>query len=207
MTELADGNEPLVLADGTKIDPNTGKVIKDESQKQRSYVEVPSVSDAQREVTRQRKRLADLPAPPKQMNAVSAVCFYRMMGLSDDEVAYATGLDEEQVGRLVMSELYTEVRNDIVKSILDQDAEDVRDMFAQNARNLANRLFDLANSDDEKVAIQAVNSGLDRAGHRPADVVHYKHSVEGGLTIEYVDRKSDDNTPTLDVEYTDVEDD
>jgi hypothetical protein len=204
MTDLPSNDEPLVLADGTKIDPTTGEAYREQRSQ---YVEVPSNSHAQRTQTRYRKRLADLPAPPKQMNAVGAVIFYRLVGLEDDEIAYATGMTEEQVGKLSMSDIFKEVKDEIVKSILEQDADDVRNLFMQNNKKMANRLFELAESDDEKVALNAVNSALDRGGQRPADIVEHRHSVEGGLTIEYIDRGKNDDTPTLDVEYTDVEDD
>jgi hypothetical protein len=38
---------------------------------------------------------------------------------------------------------------------------------------------------------------LDRAGHRPADIIEHRHKMEGGLTIEYVEKK--DDIPTIDI--------
>lgn len=203
MSDLPSNDEPLVLADGTKIDPNTGQAYREQRSQ---YVEVPSNSHAQRTQARYRKRLADLPAPPKQMNAVGAVIFYRLIGLEDDEIAYATGMSEDQVGRMAMSDLFKEVKDEVVKVILEQDAENVRDLFMQNNRKMAERLFQLAESQDEKVALNAVNSALDRGGQRPADVVEHRHNVEGGLTIEYIDRNKEQDSPTLTVEYEEADD-
>ena len=56
-------------------------------------------------------------------------------------------------------------------------------------------MVDQANGVGTRMA--AAKDVLDRAGHRPADVIEHKHSLEGGLTIEYIDHK--DEIPTIDI--------
>lgn len=197
--QLPQPDEPLRLADGTMIGPD-GSPIR---QKRERFVEVPSNTEAKK-ITAARKTLAELPAPPSQLNPVSIIVFYKLLGVSDDEIAVATGLAEDAVGRITMSKLFTEVRDNIVAAILENDADDVRTLFAQNARNLAERLVELADSEDEKVALGAVNSGLDRAGLRPADVVEHRHRVEGGLRIEYVDHTNNRDS-AIAVEYEEID--
>jgi hypothetical protein len=43
----------------------------------------------------------------------------------------------------------------------------------------------------------AAKDVLDRAGQRPVDIIEHRHKMEGGLTIEYVDKK--DDIPTIDI--------
>ena len=69
MNELPTGAEPLVLADGTKIDPISGGVVKDEE----VLVRVPNNAEIKREITASRMRLGDLPVPPTQMNTLSVI--------------------------------------------------------------------------------------------------------------------------------------
>ena len=49
----------------------------------------------------------------------------------------------------------------------------------------------------------AANNILDRAGHRPADIIEHRHKVEGGLTIEYI-KNEEQNIPTIDITPNEV---
>ena len=60
-------------------------------------------------------------------------------------------------------------------------------------------MFDLLDSDSESTRGVAAKDVLDRAGQRPVDVVEHRHKMEGGLTIEYVEKK--DDIPTIDVDF------
>jgi len=53
---------------------------------------------------------------------------------------------------------------------------------------------------DAKNALKAAQDILDRAGHRPADIVMHQHKVEGGLKIEYISRKIDTVLPVVEIE-------
>lgn len=189
-------NEPLVLADGTKIDPATGKVIKDNVRK---FVEVPNGRAAQAAVTKVKRKLVDMPAPPQQMNALSVVLTYTMAGLSDADIAIATGLSTEQVERMRSLEAYSQLHELVTKAIVEQDADNVRTLFAANASRAANRMLELADSENEAVAIRATADILDRAGHRPADVVEHRHAMEGGLTIRVIKQDNTQQVPVIDL--------
>ena len=86
-----------------------------------------------------------------------------------------------------------------MQNILASDASDVRGMFVQHSKDAAsvmfNAMIDQANGVNTRMA--AAKDVLDRAGHRPVDVVEHKHSLEGGLTIEYIDNKNE--IPVIDV--------
>ncbi len=191
---LPNGSEPLVLADGTKIDPVNGSVINDEI-----LVEVPNTETIKQEIVAARKRINDLPVPPKQMNTLSVIISYSLFGLSDHDIAYLLSIETDELKNIKSSDVYIELQKTLVQNILASDASDVRGMFVQHSKDAAsvmfNAMIDQANGVNTRMA--AAKDVLDRAGHRPADVVEHKHSLEGGLTIEYIDNKNE--IPVIDV--------
>lgn len=201
-TQLPLPDEPLVLADGTQIDGKTGKVIKPTIARP-TLVEVPNNTRAQHIVSRVRRRLADLPAPPSTMNAVSVLLMYTLMGVPDADIASVMEIPIDRIKRIRNTDVYREVQRAAVSTILEQDSEDIRTRIAQNARTAVDKIADLLRSDDESVQLSAAKDVLDRAGHRPADIVEHRHSLEGGLVIEIIERKDETGQipqVTIDVE-------
>lgn len=190
---LAGQNEPLKLADGSLVFPG-GRVVNGHQE----FVEVPTFHDAQRMVTATRRKVADLPELPKTMNAVGAVLSYTLFGLDDDEIALATGFTVDQVGRIKVSDPYTQMHDAVVRSVLDSETDLVRDLLAKNAKNAANVMVDALQSGARSDRMAAAKDILDRSGHRPADVVEHRHRVDGGLVIEYV-KRGDRDLPTIDI--------
>jgi hypothetical protein len=41
---------------------------------------------------------------------------------------------------------------------------------------------------------------LDRAGHRPADVVEHRVRMEGALTIEFIEKDAGKEVPTITID-------
>ena len=189
---LPVGTEPLVLADGTVINPIDGSVVENSPA---LLIEVPTNEEAQAIVVAQRRRLSDLPVPPKQLNTISVILTYSLMGVSDEDIGMQLGLSTEQIGRVKMSDAYAEITATCTKNIIESDKDHVRNMFVANAKHAANKTFELLGSKRSDVAQRAADSILDRAGLRPADVVEHRHKVEGGLRIEYVDKQ--DTMPTI----------
>ena len=189
---LPNGYEPLVLADGTVINPEDGTVIQDEI-----LVEVPNTEQIKREIVASRKRISDLPVPPNQMNTLSIILSYTLFGINDQDISNVLVIPEDQINAIKMSDEYRAVQEQIVKSIVKSDESDVRGMFVQHSRHAATTMFDLLNSDSEHIKGNAAKDILDRAGQRPVDVVEHRHQMDGNLTIEYVDKKT--SIPTIDV--------
>ena len=189
---LPVGTEPLVLADGTIINPVDGSVV---ANSPALLIEIPNAEEAQRIVVAQRRRIADLPVPPKQLNTISVILTYSLMGVSDEDIGLQLGLSPEQVGRVKMSDAYAEITQVCTKNIIESDKDHVRNMFVANAKHAANKTFELLGSKRSDVAQRAADSILDRAGLRAVDVVEHRHKVEGGLRIEYVDKQ--DTVPTI----------
>ena len=154
-------------------------------------LEIPANGKVQQDFIRVRRTLADLPLPAKQMNVLSAVCAYTLMGLSDRDIGEALSMDIERVGRVKMMDGYIQFYDNVVKSIIDEEASDVRSLFAANARKAAGNLVDLASdAENEGVRLKANQDILDRAGHRPADVVLVKGQLDTTLKVVYVEDES-----------------
>ena len=192
---LPIGTEPLVLADGTKINPLDGKILKDDI-----LVEVPNTREIQRDIVAARKRIADLPLPPEQMNTLSLVMAYTVFGLSDKDIGSILSISEDQINNIKMNDAYNELQGNLVQSIVHSDSTHVRDLFVLNSKTSAQLFVDTVNDSDMGIGtrLSAANNILDRAGHRPADIVEHRHKVEGGLRIEYV-KKEDQDIPTIDI--------
>jgi len=192
---LPIGTEPLVLADGTKINPLDGKILKDDI-----LVEVPNTREIQRDIVAARKRIADLPLPPEQMNTLSLVMAYSVFGLSDKDIGNVLSLTEDQIHNIKMNSAYNELQQNLVQSIIHSDATEVRDLFVLNSKTSAQLFIDTVNDSEMGIGtrLSAANNILDRAGHRPADIVEHRHKVEGGLRIEYI-KKEEQDIPTIDI--------
>lgn len=199
---LPEPGTPLKLADGTEIDPATGKVVGAEP-----YVKVPSTRELRENYAIIQRRLIDLPLPPQKMNGISIILTYKMIGLSDSEIATATGIKEEQVGQIVISDAFAELRQMVLENISAMDADTIRTSMKDNALMGVQRLGQLINSDDETIALSASKDALDRDGYRPADVVEHRHKMEGGLTIEVIRRDHSKEAPVIDADFTTVGED
>lgn len=204
MTDTNDDGT-ITLADGTVISMTTGRPVRDRNGVAPGYVAVPTNTEAVREVTRARRRIADLPDTPERMNIISCVASYYLFGLSDFEIAHALNVTEQQVGNIKTTDAFNKLIEAMTESIVEGGKDDVRMLIEQNARNAVQNIVTLMSSDDEKVAVVAAKDILDRAGHRPSDVVEHRHRIEGGLTIEYVRKNADDAMPVLTLEPTDFD--
>lgn len=191
-----DASAPIILADGTKIDPVSGTVIKEKRAPR--MIEVPSGTEAQAMVLRARKSIAELPAPPRQMNVISLVVFYTMYGLSVQDTALALELTIDQVKNIQKLEAYNQIFSQITRSILDYEASSVREFLQQKAMTAAEKIVELV-EEDGALGLAAAKDVLDRAGHRPADVVEHKHSMAGTLHIEYLKKESISHLPVIDL--------
>lgn len=192
---LASTQTPLQLADGTLIYPDGRKVSPNAAPK---FIEIPTNTEAQDLVVKARKKLADLPDVPKTMNVVSVILSYTLFGLEIEEIALATGLTVGQIENIKLSPAYTEMHSKILESVLEVEANTVRDIFAQKAVKSAKVIVEGLYSQDRAEQKSAAREILDRGGFRPADIVEHRHSMSGGLTIEIV-KRSDKEVLTLDL--------
>ena len=189
---LPQGTEPLVLADGTIINPVDGTVVIDEE-----LIEVPNTEQVKREIVASRRRISDLPVPPGQMNMISVIIAYSLFGINDEDISTTLFIPLDQVIAIKSSDSYSNLQEQFLKNILESDLSSVRGMFVQKGKHAADIMFSMLYSDTETTRVAAAKDILDRAGHRPIDVIEHRHKMEGGLTIEYVEKK--DDIPTFDI--------
>jgi hypothetical protein len=191
------GTEPLQLADGTMINPISGAVM---SAIDSIVTEVPNTEEMQRDIVASRKRIHDLPVPPKQMNTLSLVLMYSLFGLDNSDISNILSIDIEQLQNIKMNDAYNTLSTQIVNTIVESDTNSIRDMFAMNSRRSAQLFVDTVANPEMGITTRmtAANNILDRAGHRAADIVEHRHKVEGGLTIEYI-KNDEQDIPTIDI--------
>ena len=188
---LAGQGEPLKLADGRVVYP--GGDIADPRRPVSVDTSVEPVIRPQ-----VRRRVTDLPALPKQMNAIGAVFSYVMFGLDDEEIASATGLGLAQVASIRDSDPYRQLHEAVIRTVLDGQSDTVREMLARNARHAATTMVEALQSGTRADRMAAARDILDRSGHRPADVVEHRHRMDGGLVIEVV-KRDEVRIPTIDM--------
>ncbi len=201
MDALPTGVEPLVLGDGTVIDPLTGSVVKDELRQE--IIEVPSTSSIIQHTPAISRRLVDLPVSPRQMNAISIVIGYTMLGVNDEMIAQATSIDINVIKNVKESDGYQKVFDEMVRQVVESDKEYVRNLFVSGSKVAAHKVLTLVESPNEATAITAAKDILDRGGHRPVDVVDHHHMVAGSLRIEIVKKQGDRDIPHIELEQGD----
>lgn len=198
--KLPDGDEPLILADGTKIDPSSGKVIRDNP---KPFTEIVNPVEAQKIVSKVRRTVSELPVPPAQLSGVALVAFYTLFGLTDTDICIAVEnkLSIDQITNIRKQEAYQEFMASAKQNILHTETTVVRDLFEQNAIMAAQRVVGLITNEDtnEVLAFKASQDILDRAGHRPADIVEHRHKMEDTLNIVITKRDETNQLPMIDV--------
>jgi hypothetical protein len=197
---LPHSNDPLKLADGRVVYPDGRIDVGDDlGSRTPDLVEVPTHAEAQRIVTAARRKLSELPEVPRTMNAVGVVLSYTLFGLDDEEIAIATGMSVDQIGRIKVGDPYTQMHEAIVRTVLDSETDVVRELFIKNAKSAANVVVRAMDEGTRADRMAAARDILDRSGHRPSDVVEHRHRMDGGLVIEIVKRDST-QLPVIDME-------
>lgn len=197
MSDLPTGAEPLTLADGRVIMPNGRTQRAIEAPPTPVVLPITHVTEVQP------KKLDDLPDKPRVMNAVCLVLAYKLFGLSAEDIAHAVGTDAGRVDRILASDAYADMHRAVVRGVLDSEAAGIRDLFQHYSRAAVSTLVDSLENGKRADRIAAARDLLDRAGHRPADVVEHRLRMEGGLTIEVIRRDGNTDVPTINMENFD----
>ena len=191
MSLAQNSNEPLRLADGSVVYPG-GRLVGNTA---------PAAEDVSGLVgkVRVKRKVSDLPDAPQMMNAVAVVMIYALYGLDDEGIAEVSKLSVEQVERIRKSDPYSQMYDAVVRSVMDAETDVVREFIAKNAKGAAQIMVEALGAGNRADRMAAARDILDRSGHRPSDVVEHRHSIDGGLVIEYV-KRSDEKLPTIDME-------
>ena len=192
---------PLTLANGTSIDTTSGLVIVNQTniagKDDDDLLSLPATPLDELPITT--KKLSDLPVTPKQMNTFGVVITYVMCGIDNEGISKATKLEIEHIVAIREMDSYIEIQKLATETLLLAKADKVREIISQQSELAARTIGRGLISDNEATRLVAAKDVLDRAGHRPVDVVEHKHKMEGGLTIEVIRRDKDQNVPIIDI--------
>lgn len=172
-----------------------GRILEPVAPPRTTRVELPTRTDAQRIVARTRRKLVDLPALPKQLNALSAVLVYSLSGLNDDEISVATTLPVEQIKALRHTPAYVALENNVVTTVRDNFTEEAATILVRAKRKAAEKLESHLDSDIDVISLRAAETVLGKA----AEQVTAQNAMSGdALRIEYVDKRNA-ALPSIDV--------
>jgi DNA-binding helix-hairpin-helix protein with protein kinase domain len=199
-TVLVDPDAPLER-NGSVLSPKGGTLPSASE-----FVEIKSNSEVQRRASETFRKLADIPTERENLNAVSIVLAYTLMGISEQEISDVTGLSVEQIGNIKMLDAYTYSENAVIDRLIKEDTDDVRKMIAQHSRNAVNRIAHLSqHSEFDAVQLKASQDILDRAGHRPVDIVEHRHKMDDDLRIQVIEERKVEG-PQIDLQVVEIED-
>jgi hypothetical protein len=200
--DLPEPGQPLTLADGRVVNPTNGRVADNFD----AYVRIPSNTEAQRLVAGTRRKLADLPDLPDKLNPISIILTYTLFGLSDDEISVALSIPTERIVAIKMLDAYLSMYRGVVDNVRATDEDDVRHLIRQHARSATGQLVRIMHEgEDDKVKLAAARDVLDRAGHRPADVVEVRNKMDSTLRIEHIVRREGQTLPHIDADFDAVD--
>jgi nitrate reductase alpha subunit len=81
----------------------------------------------------------------------------------------------------------------------------VQAILVEHAKNAAEKVVELASSDNDVLAFKASQDILDRTGNRPVDIVEHRHRMVDALQVVFIKRDANESIPTIDVEATHVD--
>ena len=179
------------MPDGTRVSPTTAQTF--------SRVEVPTGTEAQRIVAGTRRKLADMPAIPKHLNSFAVVLVYTASGLTDNEIAVATGFTPAQVASLRSQSAYSQLEGMVIEAVKEQAAGAVKEILVKGELTAAQKLVELSADDDPRIALSAAKDLLDRGGHKAAEKIDIRAQMTNTFRIEVVDKR-DGDAPVIDME-------
>jgi hypothetical protein len=188
-TSLAENQSPLILPDGSEVYPAEAAPT------EQNFIEVPTATDAVRQVMSTRRSIADMPAPPKQMNAISVVVAYKMFGLSDPDIALSTGMNLEQVERMQMLDAFDEMWSAAIANVIQADTDDIEQLIHQSARNAVNRITHVNSNAVDPFAIIASSKDLLDRHERTRD--RRDNKEDNALRIEIIRKDETEEQPEM----------
>lgn len=150
-----------------------------------------------------RRHLHEIPDTIRNANACALIAAYTLYGLIDDDIATALGTSVDLVEAIRDSETFDIIHRAMCQTVLDAETDQVRDVFRQHARTAAHVLVDTLHHGNRAERVTAARDFLDRAGHRPVDIVEHRHRMEGGLIIEVVTKSRANEAPIIEMEIGD----
>lgn len=191
-----------------KVTLANGKVVEKLEPVNKSAVIMKNSAQLQYEDAKVRRKLTDLP-DISNINLMSQILCYHLFGLSLTDIATITKLSEQNIRTMLMSYEFGEYKKKMLSSIAETDKEDVRDFIASNSKKAAEKVLEIMECGNPKYALPAAQDILDRAGHRPVDVVEHRAKMDNELRILFVSKNENDKKEleaihAQDAEFTEI---
>lgn len=146
----------LTLADGT--------VIMADGRPQRAAIVAERVmngAEAKQVIARMRLTLADLPTDAKQANPLMSIITYSLVGMSPADIAFAFGVELEQLERIKASSMYKQLEEMVVENIYQGERENARALISGASTKAARKMVEALDGD---FGFSAAKDILDRSG-------------------------------------------
>lgn len=187
-----------------KVTLANGKVVEKVEPVKNSAVIIKTNTQLQEEDANIRRKLTDLP-DIKNINIFSQILSYHLFGLSSQDIATVTHIELQNVNNILMSQEFSEYKQKILESIAEKDANNVREFFTKNSMHAAQTVLDIVKCGNPKYALPAAQDILDRAGHRPIDVVEHRNKMDNELRIVYITKNEEKRKQLEEIKPVDAE--
>lgn len=157
---LAQVNDPLVLPDGTCIEPDRKNDRLEALQQARAIASDPATFKPNA-----RRSIVELPEQGKNMNAIALVFTYTLLGLSNAEIADALNTTTRTIEAVKQTNAYEEVFLTIKDEFVNANSSLLESRIAAYSHLALDEVVTLAaKSDKESIRLSASTDILDRAG-------------------------------------------
>jgi hypothetical protein len=170
----------------SEIITQDGRTLVERAPPRSTRVEVPTRTEAQRLVVSARRKLVDLPALPKQLNAISAVLVYTLSGIRDDEISIATGISVSQIEGIRSTPAYQALEANVVTAVREAFTGEAADILVRAKHKAAAKLESHLDSEFDAISLRAAETVLSKAAEAVASTAK---SGMDALLIEYVDKR------------------
>lgn len=186
---LARVGDPLVTADGKKINPDgyaNGKKLP---------TEAPAlVLDAANFRPLKKRSLKEMPGEVGMINAIAAVFMYTMLGVGDREMGDALSLSSTQIDEVRKHPAYKECFDMVVSEFINKNSDLLAARIAAYSHSALDVVGELSTSGKkEETRLKASTDLLDRAGVRAKDIADKGSTNKSELRIIVVDNSKDKN--------------
>lgn len=179
----------ITLADGRRLDPTTGEVFDPNKVRDKELPRQVAELSLHEMASTENRSLRDLTQDVKLLNAAAVILMYETMGINDLELSQALNCSQDALDRVRASNEFTTLRNVFLDTVEEYLRKSVRGQFALASHRAALKMIEQLDSPSSDVAQKAAKDVLDRAGHRPADIVEHRHAFEDELVIRVIDDK------------------
>lgn len=155
-------------------------------------------------VSTERRTVKDLPASNVKLQTAINVCIvYQLLGLTDNEVAFITGIPLEDMPRIKNDPAYQETFDVIFGQMISVNSNSLQSKIAHYAGEALDNVINIAKTSKHEMArLKANQDVLDRAGLHP-EVLFGKNKQEDGFdSLKIVIQSDDDKETKVDIDLS-----